>query len=358
MKPDLRSVDLLASIVVWVAIGAVGCHVDESSNPHEGGTDESGGGHEVTLSIPQGVHLCANSQVSVRIPDAFTRYTELSIPPGTHALGVPLPWPFNEEDGSGEVPPGTEADLGATVRFPNVAGDTSFRFGSGRWAVFRDRDLSNSTQSGVDFLYPVELPRSPDAPLSAAVLIMRAASEVRDGELLFVPPRTSEELDDFEVFVGCSYLDLDTCTIGTESHPLGISIELVPCSDFGVTRELAVSTERGTFRFMVESQPRIRQRDGVGLLRSASGDYMGIAFEQFALPELAMARGGRSLPGYGEEFGVRFDAPIAGACGVLVENLDFESQTPLDPFGRIAYEISCEGERGSAFEVLEHAWTP
>jgi hypothetical protein len=170
------------------------------------------------------------------------------------------------------------------------------------------------------------------------------------------PPSTPEAAQDFNVIVGCDNTAVDTCSIGAVPQPQGIGIELVPC-DFGevLVRRWTVDTARGTLRFELQNLERLSSfRQGLALLLRVEGEFDGQAFVQDDIMALTMARGGFSPTGIGDSLGVLFPEPLAGACGVLVENLGFEPQSPLDPLGRIGYEITCERERGAAFEVHGH----
>jgi hypothetical protein len=312
----------------------------------------------VELVIAQDLELCANSHWSVSAPASLSRFTRLHIAAATYDLGEYAPWNI-DEDGAGELPAGTEIHLEGYAEFPNVTGDQQFPLTSGRWAAIEDRDIRAQTAPGLSWLSPVSFPRMTDAPLSAATLRLETATPAANGTIRLELPRTSEDLTNFWAVVSCANAEVDECALGNERYPVGIGIELVPCDGAGAARELRVDTARGSFTFGVESMPRQGESSfGIGLLRSARGTYQAAEFEQHELRKLSMASGGPSLPGFGEEFAVLFDDAIGETCGVLVANLDFEPQQPLDPLGRIAYEITCDLERGAAFEVLSFAWNP
>ncbi|MBZ5712745.1 hypothetical protein [Nannocystis pusilla] len=348
------------------------CGDDTSGQNSTDGTTSSGGSESATSTaddptghpsgvrvvVPEALSLCANSHVSTSVPEAFALNARLEVPAGEHELGPRVVWPA-DEDGmlQGGPPSGADIELGATIEFPNVKSGVH-AFGGGNWAAVADRDLWGAEAPGLVWMSPARTPTSESAPLSAAFLRVGIAG-VPDGQetLVLRPPSTPEEAQDFQVLVACDNTAVDACSIGDVAQPQGIGIELAPC-DFGEVpiRRWTVDTARGTFRFELQNLERLASsRAGLALLLRVEGELDGQPFVQDDVMSLTMARGGFSPTGVGTSLGVLFPESIAGVCGVLVENLDFAPQSPLDPLGRIGFEITCERERGAAFEV--HGYT-
>ncbi|MDC0674517.1 hypothetical protein [Nannocystis radixulma] len=320
--------------------------------------DPTSGGPGVQVVVPDAVSLCANSHISTTVPEAFALNARLEIPAGKSGLGPRVEWPV-DEDGMPQGPPpsGEDIELNATIQFPNT--DAGMHaFGGGNWAAIQDRDVWGGDAPGLVWMSPAKFPTSESAPLRAAFLRVGLAGVPDAQESLYLrPPSTPEEAHGFNVIVGCDNSAVDACSIGTVPQPQGIGIELVPC-DFGElpVRRWTVETARGTFRFEIQNLERLFSfHQGLALLLRVEGELDGQPFVQDDVMSLTMARGSFSPTGLGDSLGVLFREPLAGTCGVLVENLDFEPQSPLDPLGRIAYEITCERERGAAFEVYGYA---